>query len=195
MQNWKRRGRGASLRITSRLDAHESELIASLVSSMTELLDERTSTAPDDELAAMTGIAVGHSSAPQDATLGRLLPDFHRPDQDKHLAADAVTGDLNGALRSVHEPHIIEAKSQALRTVSETLPQGGGDISLTRAQAEEWMTAINDVRLALGAMLGVTETTPDHLPPDDPQAAHLDVYHWLTVVQELLVVAVMGASR
>ena len=27
-----------------------------------------------------------------------------------------------------------------------------------------------------------------------PMAPHLDVYHWLTVVQELLVVAVMGAA-
>lgn len=160
---------------------------------MAELLDERASTAPDDELSSMTGIAVGHSAAPTDATLGRLLPDFHRPDQDRHLSGDDVTGDLNGALRSVHEPHIIAAKTRALHTVLETLPTGGGDVHLTPAQAEEWMTAINDVRLALGAMLGVTESTPDHLPPDDPQAAHLDVYHWLTVIQELLVVAVMGA--
>ncbi|MBJ7290255.1 DUF2017 domain-containing protein [Williamsia sp.] len=192
MQNWKRRGRGGSIRITTRLDSHESELIASLVTSMTELLDERSDSAPTDDLSAITGIETGHSTPPDDATLGRLLPDFHRPDQDRELGADTVNGDLNGALRSVHEPHIIAAKSEAAQTVLNTLPSGGGDVSLTPAQAEQWLTAVNDVRLALGAMLGVTENTPDQLPPDDPQAAHLDVYHWLTVVQELLVVALMG---
>ncbi|KQR99076.1 DUF2017 domain-containing protein [Williamsia sp. MIQD14] len=192
MQNWRRRGRGGSQRITARLDAHESELIASLVGSMTELLDERSQSAPTDDLSALTGIETGHSAPPDDATLGRLLPDFHRPDQDRELVADTVTGDLNGALRSVHEPHIIATKMSAAQVVLDTLPPGGGDVSLTPAQAEQWLTAVNDVRLALGAMLGVTEHTPDQLPPDDPQAAHLDVYHWLTVVQELLVVALMG---
>ena len=54
-----------------------------------------------------------------------------------------------------------------------------------------WLTALNDVRLALGAMLGISEDTPDQLPPDRPHAAHLDVYHWLTVIQELLVEAMM----
>ncbi len=180
------------MRITTRLDAHESELIASLVTSMTELLDERAASAPTDELSALTGIETGHSAPPDDATLGRLLPDFHRPDQDRELSADTVNGDLNGALRSVHEPHIIAAKYAAAQTVLSSLPTGGGEVSLTPAHAEQWLTAVNDVRLALGAMLGVTESTPDRLPSDDPQAAHLDVYHWLTVVQELLVVALMG---
>jgi hypothetical protein len=41
-------------------------------------------------------------------------------------------------------------------------------------------------------MIGISESTPDQLPEGDPMAAHLDVYHWLTVVQELLVVALIG---
>ncbi|MBT0568245.1 DUF2017 domain-containing protein [Williamsia sp. CHRR-6] len=192
MHNWRRRGRGGGLRITTRLDAHEAELIESLIDSMLELLDERSATAPADELSQLTGIEMGHSAPPDDLTLARLLPDFHRPDQDRELIADAVNGDLNAALRSVHEPAILAAKSDAARVVLSTLPPGGGDMTLTPAQAEQWLTAINDVRLALGAMLGIDESTPDRLPPDHPQAAHLDVYHWLTVVQELLVVALMG---
>ena len=42
-------------------------------------------------------------------------------------------------------------------------------------------------------MLAIDEDTPDQLPPDHPHAAHLDVYHWLTVMQELLVEALMRA--
>lgn len=179
------------MRVCSNLDVHEVELLASMVTSMAELLTERESTAPHDELSELTGIPAGHASAPTDATLGRLLPDFHRPDQDRTLATDVVNGDVNGALRSVHEPHIIAAKMAAAHCVLDTLPPGGGDLALTEAQAMQWLTALNDVRLALGAMLGITEDTPDQLPPDHPHAAHLDVYHWLTVMQELLVESLM----
>jgi hypothetical protein len=192
VRNWKRRGSGDRLRITTELDSHESDLIASLVTSMTELLDERQSTAPTDELTDLTGIAAGHSEPPTDVTMGRLFPDFHRPDQDESTSMDAVTGDLNGALRSLHEPHIISAKQQAAHVVLDSLPDGGGPVTLTAAEADQWLAAINDVRLALGAMIGISESTPDQLPEGDPMAAHLDVYHWLTVVQELLVVALIG---
>ncbi|MCF3940438.1 DUF2017 domain-containing protein [Gordonia sp. Z-3] len=191
MRTWKRKGRGSSLRICSQLDPHEVELLVSMIGSMQELLTERDASAPRDELSEITGIRVGHTEAPSDVTLGRLLPDFHRPDQDRQLSADVVNGDVNSALRSVHEPHIIEAKLTAGQVVLETLPRGGGDLALTEEQAMQWLTALNDVRLALGAMLGISEDTPDQLPPEHPHAAHLDVYHWLTVMQELLVEALM----
>ncbi|MFW0787329.1 DUF2017 domain-containing protein [Gordonia sp. CPCC 206044] len=191
MRTWKRKGRGAGMRICSQLDPHESELLASMVTSMRELLVERESSAPRDDLSEVTGIRTGHTDAPNDATLGRLLPDFHRPDQDRELAADVVNGNLNAALRSVHEPHIISAKLAASQVVLDTLPSGGGELALTEDQAMSWLTALNDVRLALGAMLAITDDTPDQLPPDHPYAAHLDVYHWLTVMQELLVESLM----
>ena len=180
------------MRICSQLDPHEAELLASMVNSMCDLLDERMDSAPRDDLGELTGIRTGHVDAPRDATLGRLLPDFHRPDQDRELSADIVNGELNAALRSVNEPKIIDAKLAAAQVVLETLPDGGGDIALTEAQAGEWLTALNDVRLALGAMLGISEDTPDQLPPDHPHAAHLDVYHWLTVMQDLLVESLMS---
>ncbi|MEO9329945.1 oxidative stress transcriptional regulator AosR [Gordonia aurantiaca] len=191
MRTWKRKGRGDAVRIVSQLDAHEAELLASLVSSMCELLAERAETAPRDPLSEMTGIRTGHSAPPDDVTLGRLLPDFHRPDQDEELSAEVVNGRLNSALRSVNEPKIIDAKMSAAHVLLDTLPDGGGDLALTVDQAEAWLTALNDVRLALGAMLGISEDTPDQLPPGHPHAAHLDVYHWLTVMQDLLVEAVM----
>ncbi|OBC05631.1 oxidative stress transcriptional regulator AosR [Gordonia sp. 852002-50395_SCH5434458] len=191
MRVFKRKGRGRSVRYTTSLESHESELLASMVASMSELLTEREASAPRDDLAELTGIRTGHSSAPTDVTLGRLLPDFHRPDQDTELTADAVNGRLNAALRSVNEPKIIDAKLAASTTMLATLPDGGGDVSLTEEEAMCWLTALNDVRLALGATLGISEDTPDRLPPDHPHAAHLDVYHWLTVIQELLVEAMM----
>ena len=39
----------------------------------------------------------------------------------------------------------------------DSLPAGGGRIQLTGDQALAWLKALNDVRLALGVRLGVTE--------------------------------------
>ena len=45
------------------------------------------------------------------------------------------------------------------------------------------MWALNDVRLALGTVLGVTEDMPDELPPDDPRAPHLGAGEWMRVIR------------
>lgn len=73
--------------------------------------------------------------------------------------------------------------------VLETLPATGGKIVLTPEQADAWLTALNDVRLALGTALGIENDTPDQLDLDDPRAPHLDVYHWLTWMQDSLLQA------
>ena len=65
------------------------------------------------------------------------------------------------------------------------LPGGGGRSRLDRRTGRKrGCAALNDVRLALGTVLDVTEDTPDELPADDPRAPHLAVYHWLTWVQD-----------
>jgi hypothetical protein len=48
------------------------------------------------------------------------------------------------------------------------------------------------VRLALGTALDVSEDMPEELPPDDPRAPHIGVYHWVTFVQDALVQARMA---
>ncbi|MEJ9079490.1 MULTISPECIES: DUF2017 domain-containing protein [Gordonia] len=191
MRTWRRTGSGADVRICSNLESYECQLLASMVESIAEILTERGDSAPRDELSALTGITTGHTTAPQDVTLGRLLPDFHRPDQEPELTAASLASDLNGGLRSVNEPKIIDAKLEAAATVLDTLPSGGGDIRLTEGEADRWLAALTDVRLALGAMLGIDEQ-PMRLAPDHPQAAHRDVYDWLSVVQGLLVEALMA---
>ena len=47
------------------------------------------------------------------------------------------------------------------------------------------------MRLALGTMLDIGPNGPDALPTDHPMAGHLDVYQWLTVLQEYLVLGLM----
>jgi hypothetical protein len=41
-------------------------------------------------------------------------------------------------------------------------------------------------------MLGIGPDVPDRLPADHPMATHLEVYQWLTVLQEYLVLGLMG---
>ena len=136
----------------------------------------------------------GHSKPPPDDTMKRLLPDFYRPQTD-HPAGSGTIESLNNALRSLHEPEIIDAKRQAAERLLDTVPQDGGKFELNEDDAHAWAAAVNDVRLALGTMLDIGAGGPDQLPPDHPMAGHLDVYQWLTVLQEYLILGLMGRSR
>ena len=114
----------------------------------------------------------------------RLLPDFVKEQRQDEAA--------NGALRSLHEPQIIDAKIAAAQRLIDTLPDGGGSVELTEDDANAWIGAVNDIRLALGTILGIGPDGPDGLPQGHPMAAHLEVYQWLTVLQEYLVLGLMG---
>jgi hypothetical protein len=185
MNPWRRKGSS----VVGELDRQEAAVLRGLVSQIEDMLKARAAEAPQDELAELTGIRTGPSTAPDDPILSRLLPDFHRLDDDKPTRADL---DSAAALRSLHEPELLDQKTGVAGVVLETCPESGGWIRLTLEQAESWLSALNDVRLALGTALDVTEDMPDELPPDDPRAPHLGVYHWLTWMQESMVHALAG---
>ena len=114
------------------------------------------------------------------------------PVADRSPAGSATTESLNSALRSLHEPEIIVAKRQAAQHLLQTIPEGGGRFELTEEDAHAWVAAVNDIRLALGTMLEVGPDGPQRLPAGHPMAGHFDVYQWLTVLQEYLVLGLMG---
>jgi len=186
MQQWTRKSSLGGLRLRTQLEAQEATVLRGMVGSVAEMLAVRAADAPTDELTELTGLRTGHSSAPEDAGLARLLPDFHRLDQLADDDAEAGP-DAAAALRSMHEPEIIDAKRAAAQVLLDTCPTGGGKVSLLPEQADAWLTSINDVRLSLGTMLEIGPDTPDELPEDDPRAGHLGVYQWLTFVQDSLV--------
>ncbi|OBI44479.1 DUF2017 domain-containing protein [Mycobacterium sp. E796] len=193
MRKWKRVETANGPRFRSALASHEAALLINLVSAMIGLLDERESSSPTDELEEITGIKTGHAEPPRDPTLRRLLPDFHNPDELDDQAADQAPDGLNAALRSLHEPEIIAAKRAAAQRVLDTVPGDGGRFELTEDDANAWIAAVNDLRLTLGVMLEIGPEGPERLPADHPLAVHFDVYQWLTVLQEYLVVALMGS--
>ncbi|MEQ3554231.1 DUF2017 domain-containing protein [Pseudonocardia nematodicida] len=176
MNGWKRAGRGDKVRYVSGFSGEEAAVLRGLFTEVRQMLATRAELAPTDELAELTGIRTGPTSRPTDRVLARLLPDFTNEDSD-----------LAGGMRSLHEPGLIEAKDAAAAEVLDTLPEAGGRLELTTSQADAWLAALNDVRLALGTALDVSENMPEQLPDDDPRGQHLGVYHWLTYVQDSLV--------
>lgn len=194
MRKWKRVETAGGTRFRSALDAHEAVLLKNLVTSLLDMLEDRESASPTDELEELTGMRTGSSTAPEDETMKRLLPDFYRSATD-HPAGSATAESLNSALRSLHEPAIIDAKRQAAQRLLATLPENGGKFELVEDDAHSWAAAVNDVRLALGTMLEIGPDGPETLPSHHPMAGHLDVYQWLTALQEYLVLGLMGNTR
>ena len=172
------------------LAAAEASLLRSLVSQIMSLVepegfgDRDQADLADDDLAAFEAMlhgGPGDSRTPEDPVLARLLPDGYRDDPE-----------AAGEFRKYTEPALRSAKHQAAQEMLDTLPEAGGRIQLTRDQAQSWLKALNDVRLALGVRLGVTEEFEEQwgrLKPDDPQWTAFEVYAWLGAVQESLVQA------
>ena len=177
------RGGGAR----ARLAAPEASLLRSLVGQIMSLVESSPADNParerDDDLAALEAMlhGPGADKIPEDPVLARLLPDAYRDDPE-----------AAGEFRRYTEPALRSAKHQAAQEMLDTLPESGGRIQLTPDQALSWLKALNDVRLALGVRLGVTEDFEEQwarLKPDDPQWTAFEVYAWLGAVQESLVQA------
>ena len=118
---------------------------------------------------------------PDDPVLARLLPDAY---PDDPAAA--------GEFRRYTESGLRSGKVAAARTVLDTLPEGGGRVRLSAEQAQAWLRSLNDIRLALGVRLEVTEDRDamlERASQGGPHAAGLWIYDWLTLLQETLVEA------
>ena len=185
MNGWRRKGAV----IHAGFEQQEAAVLRGLVSQLEDMLTARAEEAPQDELAELTGIRTGPTESPDDPVLSRLLPDFHKLDPDNPSREDI---DSVAAMRSLHEPELLDQKTGVAGVLLDTCPPGGGLVKLSLEQAEAWLSALNAVRLALGTTLAVSEDMPDELPDDDPRAPHLGVYHWLTWMQESLVSALSG---
>jgi hypothetical protein len=141
---------------------------------------ENPGQAPDplDDLARLLGQA-GPATPPDDPVLARLLPDAYQDDSE-------AAGDF----RRFTEQELRNGKAAAARTVLATLPEDGGRVRLTEEEAQVWLRALNDVRLALGVRLSITEdfeARVQDLDPADPRSAYMWIYDWLTFLQETLV--------
>lgn len=170
------------------LSAAEVRLLADVVDQVRDLLAIRRAQTPDDPLQAITGMHGSPETTPEDPALARLLPDFVRPTPG--LAAEAAA-ELASGLRVLHEPELIRSKDHAAVLLLNSLPVGGGTVRLSPEVADAWLTALNDVRLALGVRLRIDDddTLPDLTHPDlgDSGEMLFSVYRWLSALQDSLV--------
>jgi hypothetical protein len=198
--------RGTSGGATARFAAAQAAIIRDLVGQIVELigadaqddsaigLGERAPGVPGRreggrpadqtvdaaDLEAMVGFAE-NAELSDDPVLARLLPDAYSDDPE-----------ASGEFRRYTEQGLRSGKVAAARTVLATLPPGGGRIRLSEAEAQAWLRALNDVRLALGVRLGVTDDFDEQVAgmgPDDPRSPYVGVYQWLAFLQETLVQA------
>ena len=172
--------RATSRGITARFARPEAAIIRELVAQVVELVAADMPTAGSDDLAALVGIS-DSAEEPDDPVLARLLPDGYRDDPD---AAREFRRFTESTLRS--------AKVETAQMLLETLPAGGGRVRLSADQAEAWLRSLNDVRLAMGVRLGVTEDFHEliqDIGPDDARYGYAHIYDWLSVLQASLVEA------
>jgi hypothetical protein len=172
--------RATSGGVTARFSRPEAAIIRDLVGQVVELVVADIPATETDDLAAMVGIS-DSSSVPDDPVLARLLPDGYRDDPE---AASEFRRFTETSLRS--------AKVESAQMLLQTLPAGGGRVKLSQEQAEAWLRSLNDVRLALGVRLGVTDdfdALNEDVAADDPRHAYVQVYQWLAFLQESLVSA------
>jgi hypothetical protein len=149
--------------VVGRLDPAEAGIVGLLLDQLEQLLDAD---------------AVDVSGDP---VIARLFPDGHRSDAE--MAAD---------YRELTESSLRSGKADDLATMRATLPADGGEVRLDPDQAAAWLRSTNDLRLALGTRLDITEDTepPEEVAGEDDQ--QLAVYYWLTALQGSLVDALIA---
>jgi hypothetical protein len=173
--------RTATGRIVLRVDVVEKGLLATLLEQLVEFVAPEV-TEDEDPLVQLVGLDPA-AERPEDPALARLFPDAYLDD-----------GEAAAEFRRFTERDLRETKVAHAQTALETLRRSGEKVTLSADEASAWLGALNDVRLALGTRLGVTEegmVELASLPDDDPRAATFHVYDWLTYLQESLVHAVM----
>ena len=136
------------------------------------------------ELAAL----LNDAPDPDDPAVERLFPDVYP--EDPEAAAE---------FRRFTEADLKTAKLGQAKTVLSDLLESGGEVRLAEEQADVWLRALTDVRLALGTRLGITDDTEIEAELDEavgrdprsPRVGQLSVYAYLSFLQESLVGALI----
>jgi len=120
------------------------------------------------------------AEAPDDPVQRRLFPAGYSDDD----AADLE-------FRSLTELTLRTERCERARQCVADLAAASGELELTDEAGQRWIQVLNDVRLALGTQLDITEHDDPDIDPDDPGAAQRAIYYWLTGAQDSIVRALM----
>lgn len=156
-----------------RLDAAESDTLAAFVSDLVEALQ------PD-------------GLAPDDPVRQRLFPDGYHDDPEAAAAFRSLTE------QSLHAERLGRAQ-QCLADLAGLAETAGTyrrrELILPADAAQRWLQVLNDLRLAIGTRLGVSEDDEAlEIDPTDPQSLPRASYAYLTALQDSLVRALMKGA-
>lgn len=163
---------GIGGKLTLKLDDAELGVLSQLFEQMAELLEHPESESGTDPLAQMLNMS-GSTQISEDPALARLFPDGYS--EDEHASAD---------FRRFTEQDLRAQKIAAVASAQETLSEWTGKSTLTQQQAQDWLKALNDLRLVLGTRLEITDEVETDFEADEP-GIHL--YNYLTYLQGTLI--------
>jgi hypothetical protein len=162
----------------------QAGVIRTLVSQVAELVrsEDETGQASQggqpDELEMLLGLS-GNDELPDDPVLARLLPDGYKDDPE-----------ASAEFRRYTEESLRSAKINSAQAVLTSLPAEGGEVVLSEPECQQWLRALNDVRLAIGTRLGITEDNEDLMEDfslEEPRSAYVLAYQWLSELQDSLI--------
>jgi hypothetical protein len=175
------------------LDEVEIAILRSLAVQLMELVGPGDQPVEgEDPLASL--FAEGPSEPPADPALARLFPDAYggpeaKPDDEESRAFSAefrryTENDLRARKRDD-----ALAVIRALDSLS-AAGEDGAVLELTPEESPRWLGALNDLRLAIGTRLEVTDEDDGgelyRLPDSDPRKPMVLAYLWLGGLQESL---------
>ncbi|MFE0175629.1 DUF2017 domain-containing protein [Streptomyces sp. NPDC059002] len=184
------------------LDEVEISIVRSLAVQLLELIGPGPGGEPsDDPLAEL--FAEGPSEPPTDPVMMRLLPDAYGGPGSEHGADDPEELRAHSAeFRRFTENDLRAKKRDDALVVIRSLDsmtasgEGGAVLKLSVEESRHWLGALNDLRLAIGTRLEVTdEEDADllfRLPDSDPRKPMVMAYLWLGGLQETLVGTLLG---
>ncbi|MFF7281953.1 DUF2017 domain-containing protein [Streptomyces griseorubiginosus] len=183
------------------LDDVEISIIRSLAVQLLELIGPGPAEdAPDDPLAEL--FAEGPSEPPSDPVLKRLFPDAYSDPEGTPQAAEAEEQRAYSAeFRRYTENDLRAGKRDSALVVIRTLDalhsagEGGAVLKLSVEESRQWLGTLNDLRLAIGSRLDITDEEDTdllyRLPDEDPRKPMVMAYLWLGGLQETLVTTLM----
>ncbi|MFI9831977.1 MAG: DUF2017 domain-containing protein [Streptomyces sp.] len=183
------------------LDDVEISIIRSLAVQLLELIGPGPAEdAPDDPLAEL--FAEGPSEPPSDPVLRRLFPDAYSDPEGTPEAQEAEEQRAySSEFRRYTENDLRAGKRDnalaVIRTLDALSPvdDGGAVLKLSVGESRQWLSSLNDLRLAIGSRLEITDEEDTdllyRLPDEDPRKPMVMAYLWLGGLQETLVSTLM----
>lgn len=144
--------------IRMRFDGMEASLLRTLFDDLVELLRD------------------GTGEVTHDPVQHRLFPAGYPDDE-------AAEDDF----RSMTQHSLRTERADRARQCRADVADEPGQLELSNEDGQRWIQVVNDLRLALGTDLHITEDDQPDIDPDDPNAEQRAIYYWLTGVQDTLV--------